>query len=245
MASNVYVISEKNLVAILRQHELDSNSQFTTVEDALASVVGSTHWKLHTRLEQYGIDSTMRRAWVRRNAKQRCRRGRIGESRNLSWDAWQLVVRQAAPLRVLMLSMTCKTLRDQIWGDHMLWRRLFIQWEMRSTVSFDLHYGIYRPPDVPVRGWQLLEIPDKAQFNAMARKTIALRHTPCCGMCGQVRRKTDQVFFSSICSCVFSCVCSYVFSCVCSCRCVCCDKMVLSRCGRYTCESAATVGVEI
>ena len=115
----------------------------------------------------------------------------------LPWDAWLQVVIQTDGLRIILLSMTCKGLRTHIANDHMLWRRLYIAWEWQNRLSFRfapfMCRGV-RPPEAPRRGWQLGEVPDKAQFNAVARKAVTLSVVRCCGLCGQTRRKTLAVW---------------------------------------------------
>lgn len=112
-------------------------------------------------------------------------------------DAWLLVVIYTDPLRVLLLMMTCKSLRDDIVHDHMLWRRLYTAWEwrMRYTGRFSqfIARGVH-PPDAPRKGWQHDQGLDKASFNTAARRIIALDKVPCCGMCGQTRRRTEPVW---------------------------------------------------
>ena len=199
MSPPTYVLSERNLVEVLRQHEAGAAQTFGRIEDGIASLAAGTEWRLCARLETYGIDKTMRHAWDRRNAKRRCRRGRLGEGRGLPWDAWVHVIASSSPERVLMLGMTCKALRDAIRGDHGLWCRLFVRWEYktggRRVISFpDFVNPMRRPQGVPREGWQSADVVDRGAFNAVARKIVALQYAPCCGLCGQTRRKTDPVW---------------------------------------------------
>ena len=123
------------------------------------------------------------------------RRGKV-RTLTLSLDAWQLIARHSPPLHILLLSMTCKDLKNSIRNDHVLWKHLFTMWELRTGGIWfpDFFARKTRPTGVPPSGWQQNEITDKALFNAAVRKVITLHYSKCCGLCGQVRRHTDPVW---------------------------------------------------
>lgn len=191
-----FVLSEVNLISVLQKHEVDVSNVFERVEDAIASLTDASPWRLHERLVEYGVDPVMRRAWDRRNAKRRVLRKHAKKTNQLPIDAWQQVINQAPPMQVLMLSMTCKAMHAVIRDDHQLWRKFLSRWERaRMNRLFPNFIASHvKPPGFPLAGWEWGEIADKSQFNSIARKVIALQHMPCCGMCGQTRRKTDPVW---------------------------------------------------
>ena len=194
------VLTESNIITQLTAHEAHLSPTvpcFGSMDDALASLVANTVWRLHPRLETYGIDRTLRHAWTRRHATRRSWRGRADVGKKVSWDAWQLILSQARPQCVLMLSMTCRGLRDQIRADHTLWCRLFVRWEYRAQArrTFPNFIAPHTPPPgIPRGGWTPSDVRDKGQFNASIHKLVAMEYTPCCGVCGQKRRKTDAVW---------------------------------------------------
>ena len=195
-----HVLSERNLVTCLREHEATQPTPFDTIEAAVASILAHPPWRLHDRLQTYGLDPTLRRSWERRNKRRRVLRKHVRDTTKLHIDGWMIVLNTAKPLQILMLGMTCKPLRDAVRNDHGLWRRLYLEWERQSNPPFKTLFQVTpggwltRPPGVPLPNWWKSEAVDKPAFNAIAHKTIALHHMPCCSMCGQTRRKTDIVW---------------------------------------------------
>ena len=62
------MLSECNLVAVLHEFETKHDVVFKDVETGIQRVTKETAWTLHPRLEEFGIDPTLRRAWSRRRA---------------------------------------------------------------------------------------------------------------------------------------------------------------------------------
>ena len=123
---------------------------------------------------------------------KRVRRGRVKRS-SLSWDAWQLVVRTLDPMRVILMLMTCKSMRANIGDDHELWKRLFIMWEWRNGGSRRVPDSLgcnLLAPALPPMGWQAHKVMDVPEFNRM----VALTYVKCCGLCGEKRKRTDPVW---------------------------------------------------